>query len=153
MVAASGIVDPIRLLEQIPPGMHIPRLTARLLAIVESHRGMGDIHQACRKMLDSETARHQAQYLAQRKRARRVSKPEVCRACQRPLEETARVPGSRQLAHGGLIVFWNGNSYHKECLPLPANMPPAAEGAKRLEEQYYSLRDPNAAQAPGGARG
>ena len=73
--------------------------------------------------------------------------------CLLPLEETARVPGSRQMAHGGLIVFWNGNSYHKECLPLPSNMPPAAEGHKRLETKTISLKDPNSDQAPRGGGG
>ena len=56
---------------------------------------------------------------------------------------TSSITPNCGLQHNGTVVFWNGNGYHKDCLPLPANMPPGAEGAKLLETQYYNLKDPN----------
>ena len=153
MLARMGIIDPVRLINQIPEGMQIPELKQKLLAIIQSHKGMEAINESCCRMLDSEAAAFEQKFVSARTRGRRIAssrsgKAEECKICQLPLEETVRIPGSKATPHSGLIVFWNGNGYHKECLPLPSSLPPSYEGAKMLAQQQLSLKDPNQSQAP-----
>jgi len=145
VLANTGIVDPVKLLRRIPQGMDIPHLSEKLLAIVQSYRGMESLHLSCRKLLDSEVVVQADVFHRKHRRARRMPKTAHCKICQLPLEDGGMGRGLQ--GHQGVVLFFNGNGYHKDCLPLPANLPPGREGSVFLEEQMLDLRDPNLQQS------